>query len=204
MRAGRTLLRSVGLHGEETPSLPFPVVVLSGLLSFSLLVWALLTPFPRDSQGRPIVSQGPAFDSLIQSTGVLKRGVGGERYIIRAGGRSLTIACADHYGRGANNWCLYEKDDPWIGRTVTVFHLPVHRTVTEKASYYELRAGEERIVRYEDIAGHKRRQSQMGIDQIVPFSIMLFTSWCYWFAIRFQEKRRRLTDGFAEEARTAK
>lgn len=114
----------------------------------------------------------PDLPELSTTKGRLKKS-GGKRYILLGDGSSLRIVCADHDGKGADNWCLYPHEAPYIDKSVTVFHGPPSKISSVSVAYYELRAGKTVVVDYDDVTGHLRGRAPQAKQSSNSLAIFL-------------------------------
>lgn len=177
---------------------PLPQPVLWGSVAAGGLAVALVWHSGADQ--RPV--SPPRFEQLEVTTGVLLKGVGGERSIRTQAGRFLVIICADKMSRGPDNWCLYDRERPAIGKQVTVFHTPPFRLGRAKAHYYELRQGDARIVRYEDVAAHIASGTKLRGGRDRNLAISLTAMWAYLLMVTlWRAKANRWCDRTRSRAR---
>lgn len=127
----------------------------------------------------------PTFQSLHKTTGVLKKGSGGVRYLTMADRSTLRLVCAampPHRRKGGprDNWCLYGNDEPYLDQVVTVFHTVPFKVSSMRAHFYEIRSGNSVLISYKDAIELKKSIVQ-GIARFDPtLPALLTVLWLYY------------------------
>jgi len=176
------LVRLAGDRRFDPLEIPARYVALAGLLPVGLWLWVERVP--------PVVWQPPQFSQLVVSTGILKQGLKGDRYLLKPTGTSLQLLCADGIGRGSLAYCLTGHDAPYLGKVITVWHTAPFRIGTEKAHVFEARANTVRFVRYEQVVAHIREHQARQAAKGPQWALLLVTGWFYWFAVSLWHARR--------------
>ena len=153
----------------------------------ALVSWA---PLLLAGNPKPV----PALSDLYVTSGLLKKGAGGNRYIIKDDGKSLKIICADKHGKGPDNWCLYPHEKPYLGKEVTVYHSKPFKVSNSVAHFYEMRSGDAIIVEHSQIVSHIRDQIPRSKGMNLNFSVFLTTWSIYSGFIAFLYRRKALSN----------
>lgn len=143
----------------------------------------------------------PALGDLYVTSGLLKKGAGGNRYIIKDDGKSLKIICADKHGKGPDNWCLYPHEKPYLGKAVTVYHSKPFKISNSVAHFYEMRSGDVIIVEHSQIASHIRDQIPHSKKMNLNFSIFLTIWSIYSGFVTFFYRRKAICNPIGFTAR---
>ncbi|MBX9884795.1 MAG: hypothetical protein K2X68_07460 [Novosphingobium sp.] len=132
------------------------------------------------------------FDNLEASTGVLKKGVGGDISLAKEDGTSMSLLCRNNAGRYRTQTCLSDIPEQAYDKEVTVYHDHEYKFVNTKAFFYEIRYNGMAVVKYNDVVKsiESRRRSDERTN--TDLSVMLFVSsicsiMYVWFRRRAQQ-----------------
>lgn len=146
---------------------------------FPLIAWGIVGWVSIASSGHSTAQNAPPFEALQKTTGILKKGFGGNRYLVRQDKTTLRLICADKTTRGPDNWCLYGKEHPYLDKEVTVFHTRPSRTSNDFAFFYELRSGNKIVVPYTTTMSNLTEHKTVSAEHSLNLPVWLTFFWLY-------------------------
>lgn len=153
-----------------------------------LFILLLFIGFVTQADAPPIKK----FDNLEASTGVLKKGVGGDISLAKEDGTSMSLLCGDNAGRYRTQTCLSQIPEQAYGKEVTVYHDHEYKFVSTKPFFYEIMHNNIALVKYNDVVKNIENRRRSHERTNANLSVMLFvSSICSVIYVWFRRRARQ-------------